>query len=233
MKNKKVIGISIAIVIIIATAIIVTKLTSQSTKISNKNEIEEKIENNKSLDIAEIKENVEDNKIFYIHGEGMFIYEPTIENLYKNSDIVMVGTFSENVKTYVPGISIHTKVKFNKKEVLKNTSNIEIKEDVTFDMLGGAVTLSEYMKDNPTIKDGEFENIPTKERGSYYVVQEYAPNNKLSLASNSTDEYVLFLSVRDGELYANTSHYGVRKIEQDKIYDYDTNQYISNKLIKK
>ena len=234
MRNKKIISILFISLLLIAITVFIinSKFNNYETSIASQQD-DSIIEDNKCLSISEIKKNIDSDKIFYIYGEGMFIYEPTIENLYENADLVMIGKFNKNVETYVPGVSIHTKIQFDTVKILKNTSDVNVDDNVIVDTLGGAVTLSEYMNNNHTVKDGEFENVSPKERSNYYVIQEYAPEDKLDFSSNNNNEYLLFLGLRDGQFYASASYYGIRKINNNTIFDYDTNKYVTSNLVEK
>ena len=192
-------------------------------------------ENKDNLSIIKILANADKNKVKYIKSEFSFEYEPTIENLYKNADVVIIGTFDSNLKTYVDGVNIHTQTKFNTSKVLKNETKLEVKENVTFDRIGGIMTLSDYMKNNNTIRKDEFTDISEKARNDYYVVQEFAPDNKLDFASsNDQNNYIIFLSYSDEVLMLNSSYYGMRRINEiNQIYDYDTKKYINCELIAK
>lgn len=125
--------------------------------------------------------------------------------------------------------------RFNNSEtsIVSQQDDSIIEDNVIVDTLGGAVTLSEYMNNNHTVKDGEFENVPPKERSNYYVIQEYAPEDKLDFSSNNNNEYLLFLGLRDGQFYASASYYGIRKINNNTIFDYDTNKYVTSNLVEK
>lgn len=193
-----------------------------------------KTEEKKSLSIAKILKEIDKDKIKYVSSAFSFAYKPTIENLYKNSDIVIIGTFDSNLKTYTLGINIRTETKFETLKVLKNNTNLDINDTVIFNRLGGVMTLSEYMQNNDTICENEFNDISVKERSNYYIIQEFAPDNKLDFSSLKTnnDKYILFLNYREGELSTNSAYYGIREINNDnKIYDYDSKEYINSKLI--
>ena len=98
------------------------------------------VENNNSiLSIADITEKIDSDKIIDITSEenenACFAYEPNIENLYKNADIVLIGTFDSNIKTYADGFLIRTETKFNTLKVLKNETEISVNESVIFDRI--------------------------------------------------------------------------------------------------
>ena len=163
-----------------------------------------------------------------------FAYEPSIENLYKNADIVLIGTFDSNLDMYADGFLIYTETKFNTSKVLKNETNISVNESVVFERIGGVMTLDKFMENNDEIREDEFVNIPENERNEYYIVQEYAPDNKLDFSNANKDtKYVIFLNYNSDKLTLNSMYYGIREINSDnQVYDYDTNTFIANDLIK-
>lgn len=196
--------------------------------------------NNKNLNITEVLKNVDKDKIFYeevITSENaMFAYRPTIENLYKHADVVVVGKYNSDLKTYATGVNIFTQTKFNVSKVIKNSTNLNVSKSVIFSRNGGVLSLDKYMNNNPTIRDDEFKNIKGNERPNYYIIQEYGPENKLDFTKNNikNNEYILFLNYHEGNFTLNCSYYGMREINKDnKIYDYDTQKYIKSDLILK
>ena len=80
---------------------------------------------------------------------------------------------------YADGFLIRTETKFNTSKVLKNKTNISVNESVVFERIGGVMTLDKFMENNDEIRADEFANIPENERSEYYIIQEYAPDNKL------------------------------------------------------
>ncbi len=195
--------------------------------------------NNVKLNIAEVLKKVNKNKIFYkkvtTSENAMFAYRPTIENLYKHADLVVIGKYDTDLKIYTTGVNICTQTKFNVSKVIKNTTNLNVSKHVTFNRTGGVLSLDKYMDNNPTIRDDEFKNIKVSERKNYYIIQEYGPENMLDFTKDTVtknDEYILFLNYRGDQLTLNSSYYGMRKINKDnKIYDYDTQKYIHSELI--
>ena len=242
-KNNKrniIIYSSVACLAIIGT-ITVSLLTNSPKKIADTN-------NNFNSVNIEVTEKgldeIDSNKIFYIKSEFSFEEEPTIENLYKNADIVLIGTFENDIETYTSGVNISTKTKFKTSEVIKNKSKFNVEDNVIIDRLGGTMKLSDYMKDNITIRDDEFTDIPINERSDYYVVQEFAPNDKLNFESSKMDnsigdnkQYIIFLNYIEEEdkLMLNSAYYGMREIENNKVYNYDTKQFteVTNSNISK
>ena len=211
-------------------------------KETNDNELNnESVENTISVsttsNIEYILNTVDKDKIFYTNNSSdetsCFAYEPNIENLYKNSSIVFVGSFIEDVESYNDAPLIRTKTKFSVSQVLKNSSDINIEDTIEFDRLGGVLTLKEYMKDNPYIREDEFTVVPANKRDEYYIIQDEIPIDKKDKLdfSNNEAKYIVFLEDSGNVLRLNTGYYGIRVLNsENEIYDYDTDKYIDNEV---
>lgn len=183
------------------------------------------------------KENIDKSKVFYIKAKSAeklsFDYEPTIENLYNNSDIVIIGTYNKDEKIYANGVNIYTTTKFNVNKIIKNTTEFNIDSDVVFDREGGVLNLDEYLKNNIMRKEGEFENIKECDRKKYYIIQEHGPGNILDFTAtnNNTKQYIIFMNYIEEEekLMLNSSYYGMREVRNNKVYDYDSSNFIQIK----
>lgn len=211
-------------------------------KETNDNELNnESVENTISVsttsNIEYILNTVDKDKIFYTNNSSdetsCFAYEPNIENLYKNSSIVFVGSFIEDVESYNDAPLIRTKTKFSVSQVLKNSSDINIEDTIEFDRLGGVLTLEEYMKDNPYIREDEFTDVSANKRDEYYIIQDEIPIDKKDKLdfSNNEAKYIVFLEDSGNVLRLNTGYYGIRVLNsENEIYDYDTDKYIDNEV---
>lgn len=175
---------------------------------------------NLNIDLA----NIPEDKKIYINSESAFYYEPNIENLYKYADLIIVGSFSKITGTVVDIDRIETKSEFNINKILKNNLNADIKDSLNIKILGGAMPLPEYLeKSENTLSN--FSNIKEADRSQYYVIQQ-APN--LNLAKGK--EYLLFLNFRNDELGLNSLYYGIREIQDGKIYDYNSKEFIESTI---
>lgn len=227
------------------TTIIVSKEENIENVIENieKNDIviENEKNDNINLTIAKVLQQVDKDKIFYeeetVSQNTSFAYRPTIENLYKNADVVIIGKYNSDIKTYAKGINIYTQTKFNVTQVIKNTTKFNLGKSITFDRTGGVMTLDKYINNNSTIIDGKFTEIDSIDRKNYYVIQEYGPENTLDFTetSNKSKEYMLFLDYTNDQFGTCIKYYGIREINNNKIYDYSTNNYIEtdNEVISK
>ena len=72
--------------------------------------------------------------------------------------------------------------------------------------------------------------MAVNQRKNYYILQEFGPNNLLDF-NNSSDEYILFLTYVDGKLMPMCEYYGIRKVENNKIYNYDTKAYEQSEVL--
>lgn len=237
MKNKKSIIIIISLITLIALVALLVYFIFYSKTLDHSmvpDTSAESLENSPdNLTISKVlKENDKDN-IFYVSSEYSLGVEPTLDYLYKSSDIIIIGTFENDSISYVSEGTIRTKTTFNTIQVLKNESNTDVNGSVTFERLGGVMLLDDFLKDNIAVREDEFTNIDKTARANYYVFQEFAPNNQLDFASmEENKEYLLFLSYSDGVLMPNSVHYGIREISNNKVYDYDKATYINSNIIK-
>lgn len=204
------------------------KLSDSNQKKTNKAEND----SNTKLNIGEVLQKLDKNKIFYekvtVSNNTMLAYKPTIENLYKNADVVIMGRYDSDLKIYTKGIKIYTQTKFNVSKVIKNRTKQDVSKNVIFNRSGGVLSLDKYIKDNSTISFNEFKDIKVNEQKEYYIIQEYGPENKLDFSQQSNDasEYMLFLKLSDNQFETCATYYGIRKISNNKLYDYDMNNYI-------
>ena len=242
-RNKKIIYgmLSTSALFMICGVIAITNIPATQVADHNTTSIETNIQeenNNSILSIADITEKIDSDKIIDITStedeSACFAYEPNIENLYKNADIVLIGTFDSNIRMYADGFLIRTETKFNTLEVLKNETDISVNESVIFDRIGGTMTLDKFMEGNNEIRPDEFTNIPEEERSEYYIIQNYAPDNKLDFTeADKNTKYVIFLNYNDDRLGLNSLYYGIRELNSDnQVYDYDTDTFINSDLIK-
>ena len=178
--------------------------------------------------IKEILKDVNSNDITYIKAEYSFAFKPTIDNLYKYAGVVVIGNFKSNLDSYNINTNLYTNTVFNVTKVLKNNPELNITNDITFRRTGGIVTLDAYIKNNNVLREDEFVDIsnPTK----HYIVQEYGPDNILDF-SNNTYNYILFLTYTDNELRTLCSYQGIRKINDEMVYNYDLEEYEKTALL--
>ncbi|HIS87143.1 MAG TPA: hypothetical protein IAB49_03305 [Candidatus Caccenecus avistercoris] len=231
MKSRKkilVLGIVILLVLIAIPVGIKTFSKKENNDITEK-----EVQQNKTYTtIEELLENVEDDHLYTISSEYSFAFEPTPETLYEESDVVLIGTFNKNLKTYSEKERIKTSTLFNVSEVLKNNSEkTTLSTNVTIERTGGLMDLQQFISENQnTLREDEFKDVAVNQRKNYYILQEFGPNNLLDF-NNSSDEYILFLTYVDGKLMPMCEYYGIRKVENNKIYNYDTKAYEQSEVL--
>ena len=239
-KNKKIISglLSTCALFIICGIVIANNLPSKELAIINNIEEENINVQNDKLNIKKMLASIDEDKIVSYKNENSetacYAYKPSIENLYKYADIVLIGSFDCNIKSFADGIEIYTETKFNTVQVLKNETDIDVSKNVVFNRRGGIMTLDKYMADNDTIRSDEFIDIPEDERDEYYVIHSYGPDNKLDFSSSDKNKkYILFLYLDNGILRLNFSYHSIREINSNnQVYDYDTDTFIDCDLIK-
>ena len=248
LKKRKMYNIVLptCAIFILGGCILTNNYKSSIVKKAENNEMIEYSQNNnmvqkENINISQVLTNIDDEKVFYektkTSEELSFEYEPTIENLYKNADIVVIGTYNSDEKMYKDGTNIYTKTKFDVSKIIKNTTKFDVSKEVVFDRQGGVLTLDEYLKNNMAIKKGEFKDIKEEDRKDYYIIQEYGQENILDFTKekDNLNKYIIFLNYIEEEdkLMLNSTYYGIREIKENKVYDYDISGFtqIENKDI--
>ncbi len=191
---------------------------------------------NESLKIITMEEqlkNIPEDNIYHIDSEYMFAFNPTPERLYKEADIVLIGKFNSNIKTFTVKTRINTTTKFDITKVLKNVTDENFDTSVTFDRSGGLMNLNEYIETSKEdLKEDEFKDVSASARKASYITQSYSPDNILDF-DNNTDEYILFLKYVNGKLKPVCEYHGIRKVIEHKIYNYDSKKFEESSIIDK
>ncbi len=227
MKKRNILLAIVLFVILLVVGFFGTKgYMNKNTSLKENKKAEHEIISGTS--IKEILKDVNSNDITYINAEYSFAFKPTIDNLYKYADVVIIGNFKSNLNSYSINTNLYTNTMFNVTKVLKNNTKLKITNDITFRRIGGIITLDAYIKNNNALREYEFVDIsnPTK----HYIVQEYGPDNILDFLNN-TDNYILFLTYTDNELRTLGSYYGIRKINDHMVYNYDLKEYEKTALL--
>lgn len=223
-KNKKVILIGIISIIAISSAIGISYIFSNKN-FSESPKQEDNESNVEKDDVIEENMNISEDKKIYVDSNSMFGYEPNLENLYKYADLVVVASFSNNSDIHIDNGMIKTTTEFSVSNILKNNTNLDLKDELSFDVVGGVMNLETYLELAGDASANKFRDIAASERNSYYVIQ----NTPLELEKDT--EYLVFLNIRDNELVLNSSYYGIREISNNKVYDYDTDSFIENDIL--
>lgn len=190
-------------------------------------------ENIKIKTMEEQLKNIPSDKLYQIKSEYSFAFEPTPEKLYEEADIVIVGSFNSNIKTYAINGKINTTTMFNTSKILKNVTNDKIDQNITFERSGGLMSLNDYINASQDyLRPDEFINVTEKTKKSSYITEEYSPNNILDF-NNTKDEYVIFLKYVNGRLLPICDYHGIRKIDNNKLYNYDSKTFEQNSVLSK
>lgn len=154
------------------------------------------------------------------------------EDLYTNAKLVVIGKYIEKGNSYIgPSGTAKTNHIFNVETVLKGDCS---KEKIGVGIDGGIVTLKEYINSlSPEqIKKQGLENVdPTDKYVKFELTDETSNKNKATNASNIEigKNYILFLdydSYDKTDYIATSNYYSVLELNDSKIYDEKTQNYI-------
>lgn len=232
MKKKKIILFSILALLVISLCFL-TFQNGMDKEYASKNNNDLQL-NEEKVNDQTILEGLDEDHIFKIQSQFMLYYEPTIDNLYENSDIVFIGKFLKDVENYSVGTIIHTITNFEIEKILKNSSGLIVADTISFDRLGGIMTVEEFLSGNTDVSIERFSGVTESNANEYYLVQELS--DKLVLTNDNT-EYMVFLSHRKNnslksDLSLSSVYYGIREIKNNKLYDYNSDSYIFHDLVK-
>lgn len=199
----------------------------------NNNELIYETENTKIKTMEEQLKEISSDKLYQIATKPMLAFNPTPERLYKEADVIIVGNFNANIKTYSIKGRINTTTKFNTSKIIKNNTNESFNSNVTFERSGGLMNLNDYIEQSKDyLREDEFQDVTLNARKSSYITQSYSPDNILDF-NNTNDEYILFLKYVDDKLMPICDYHGIRKIDNNKIYNYDSKTFEQNSVLTK
>lgn len=160
------------------------------------------------------------------------------EDLYSKSKLVVVGKYEKKGDSYV-GLSNTAKTvyTFSVEKVLKGDCS---KDEINIGIDGGTVSLKEYINNlsSEQIKKQGLENVDPTDKYIRFNLTDETSNKNRSTNSNIEigKSYVLFLdydSYNKTDYIAMSNYYGVLELDNNKIYDEKTQNYISlNNLVK-
>lgn len=154
------------------------------------------------------------------------------EDLYTNAKLVVIGKYVEKGNSYVgPSGTAKTIHMFNVEKVLKGDCS---KKKIGVGIDGGIVTLKEYINSLSTeqIKKQGLKNVdPTDKYVKFELTDETSNKSKATNASNIEigKSYILFLdydSYNKTDYIATANYYSVLELNDSKIYDEKTQNYI-------
>lgn len=219
MNKKIIIGSVVAASVILGTFTTVSLLSSNDV-------------NNQNVQVQDnsYSNNVESEQVKRIDIEGNFMFgsEPTLEFLTKDADIIAIVSVND-LNSYITGRDIYTNINFNVKELIKSDSSRITQDRLTVKQIGGKVTVEE-MRKNLSAEDLAKYGIDKNESARSIV---YFDTSKGLLDIKKSKEYLVFLNYEDdGTLMFNSLSYGIREIQNNKVFDYDTQKYVENELLK-
>lgn len=219
MNKKIIIGSVVAASVILGTFTTVSLLSSNDV-------------NNQNVQVQDnsYSNNVESEQVKRIDIEGNFMFgsEPTLEFLTKDADIIAIVSVND-LNSYITGRDIYTNINFNVKELIKSDSSRITQDHLTVKQIGGKVTVEE-MRKNLSAEDLAKYGIDENESARSIV---YFDTSKGLLDIKKSKEYLVFLNYEDdGTLMFNSLSYGIREIQNNKVFDYDTQKYVENELLK-
>lgn len=194
--------------------------------------IKEKI-NLDDLEKSVNREIEKSNNIINIDSSYSLLYEPTIENLYENSSIVLIASFESELDTYVEGTIIRTDVKFKPLKIIKNSQNINIEKEIIVRTNGGTVPISLFeksekslAKNKKVVKKFVYEKNKRKETRETFL--ESTPSYTLK----DNTKYLLFLNIYNKDFYPSLIYHGIKEIQNNKVYNYLNKTFEETYIIK-
>lgn len=226
MKKKIIISISLFVIIVI-TSFEIQNLLSKTDNLplnADLNDVtSEKIQEQKDNTNAK---DIEEERRISIGENAFFANEPTLEYLKESSDIIAIASIEDSeafMEDKVVYSNLNLKIhKMIKSDTHSNTENLKVRK------LGGKISIGEMKKN---LSAEEYSKYGFEENESERTILYFDISNG-SLDMRSTKEYLVFLEYRDnGELVLNSLNYGIREIQDNKVFDYDTNSYIETDLL--
>lgn len=224
-KTVRMVSVFLVVSLITAGTLWNIKKDLQNASLEMDNIPENKIEQNVSQDDR-------DEDVINIEVHPFYGHEPNLEFLMKSSDLVVSGTIdTSSLASEVENTFIYTNMKVNINKVLKSNSNDLKKSNfnsLNIRSMGGKLSAKDYMN---ALDDGIKEKYSlTEDELEKYSFSLDSSNGKLKYNEQNV-EYIFFLKYMYGKWTPNSNHYGIRKIEGNKVYDYDTNDYIETNLL--
>lgn len=188
------------------------------------------INSKKQVATADIPENNSKVEDFNKKADYQLVLQPdyiavSIEDLYKDADLVIRGKLIKNNKCHVLDSSIiATEAQFEILETLKGSYN---SKNININYYGGIVSVEEYIskQTKDQIKKKGFDSLSQDERNSLNI-ELSVDETEAKVSSNK--EYLIFLGYNREKNYyiVLADGYGMREISKDgKIYNLDTKTF--------
>ncbi|HIQ93804.1 TPA: hypothetical protein IAB29_01540 [Candidatus Ventrenecus stercoripullorum] len=234
--------------IIIVSAFLVVSLTAIGTvgylrkDLSNNNlkdddSTEIKINQNvPSQELNDSQDATGDENIINIEVHPFYGHEPDLEFLTSAADLIVSGTIDTSSLNYeVENTFIYTDMNIQVTKVYKNnsastysTSGNNNLSSLNIKSMGGKLSAKDYV--NSLDESHKAKYSLNEEELETYSFSLDTSNGKLDYKEANT-EYLFFLNNINGSWVPNSNHYGIRKIEGNKVYDYETDTYIETDLL--
>ena len=230
---KKKIRFVEVILIILILLVVMIAVYSCFDSFHNHSFYEENSEqNNVYNDSSTEPENIQDEtqeNIISIETQPFYGHEPNLEYLTGAADLIVSGTIDTSSFTYeVQNTFIYTNMDIQVTKVLKNNTESNPSGSLNIQIMGGKLSAKDYIsslddsyKSNYSLSEEELEK---------YSFSLDTSNGKLNLQEENV-EYLFFLNNMYGNWGPNSNHYGIRKIDGNKVYDYETDAYIETDLL--
>ena len=173
---------------------------------------------------------IEENnrKVYEVTSTNDYLYTKP-SDLYEKSTLTIVGKSERKISSYIGGTSLPSTLQ--EFEVLKVIKGNYDKNKINILYNGGESPLSEYEKSLNTeqLAKRGLDKVEIKKDDVVRYKNLEAP-----IELNENDEYLIFLVYDESkDLYLLGSNgYSVLKIENNKIYDYNTKSFKETNLLK-
>ena len=151
-------------------------------------------------------------------------------DLYNNSDLVVVATYGGDVRSYADPYFGHPQTisKATVSEVLKG----ELETNTTINVLyrGGRITLEEYIKAIPPEQRKYYESTYTEKEMKSHYVEDDAMNAPSLSFENGGQKYLMFLKYieEDAVYVVQSDGFGALKIaDNGQVYSPSDNRYVT------
>ena len=189
---------------------------------------QDNIYNDMGTEVENIPDETQEN-VISIAPQLCYGHEPNLEYLSRAADLIVSGTIDTSSFTYeVQNTFIYTNMNIQITKVLKNNTESNLSGTLNIQMMGGKLSAKDYIgslddshKSNYSLSEEELEK---------YSFSLDTSNGKLNLQEENV-EYLFFLNNMYGNWGPNSNHYGIRKIDGNKVYDYKTDAYIETDLL--
>lgn len=228
-------------IVIIVSAFLVVSLTTAKALWNTQNNLQNNLLENDDTNETKVEQNVfedsiTDENVINIEVHPFYGHEPNVEFLMNSSDLIVFGTIdTSSLVSEVEDSFIYTNMAINVTKVLKNNSISKFNDSTESNLnslnirtMGGKLSAKDYIN---SLGDSSKEKFSlTKEEVEKYSFSLDTSNGKLKYNEQNV-EYIFFLKNMNGNWTPNSNHYGIRKIEDNKVYDYDTDTYIEIDLL--